>query len=314
MANNKPEAKSNEIVPVIPGVSLGVSLENPFGGLDLMNDLKSHENSTLGVEALDSTDLKLPKIKLVQATSAEVALGLALPGEFFNAAEKKAMKQVECVLLIAGKTRVLFKQPFRRGDKPLCRSINAEKSINGKVCKTCEYGKWENVKEGERPPCFMSYSWLGLLGDGSENNFFRFTSSVASTSNTRDFINVIVSKGLPFYSFKVVLTSELVQNQKGSFYVVKYTPVSNIIQDIMQGLNLTEKDMLNPDIVQKVKAMRDKVWEERAEIIKQYRKWFERAMDIDTQDSQSDDASSTDGEEIVPDEFVETQVNAPGFF
>jgi hypothetical protein len=72
--------------------------------------------------------------------------------------------------------------------------------------------------------------------------------------------------------------------------------------------------MLNPDIVQKVKAMRDKVWEERAEIIKQYRKWFERAMDIDTQDSQSDDASSTDGEEIVPDEFVETQVNAPGFF
>lgn len=195
----------------------------PIIDLSVLSDFKAEgANKAIGLEATDRSDFKLPKIKLIQNTSVECTKGKVPAGSFYNSITKEHTTALACVLLALGKSRVMWKKPFKRGEDPLCRSFDGITKWDGtRKCDSCKYQDWNKLPEGEnRPPCNMSYVWLGVTA-GTETPF-RFIASGSSVSPTKDFINTIVPTRLSPFAFKVTLRSEQQSNESGVFYVAKY--------------------------------------------------------------------------------------------
>jgi hypothetical protein len=241
--------------------------------LDLFTDFAS-ENGVTGLEALDQTDLKLPKVKIVQMTSEEFTKDGVKPGSFYNSVTKESHDELNCILLALGKSRVMWPPQFKRGDKPLCRSFNGKKKTEGcgdGVCESCQYAQWG--ANGEKADCTMGYVWL-MLDD--ENRPCRFSAQGASVSPTKDFINSVApklkrgGKQLGIFVFKVKLSTEKQMNDKGTYFTVKYDIVGTI----------------NPEDYTDLENMSDSL-----------RDLFLKAIDKDTQvvDSESYNEPENDG-------------------
>ena len=178
-------------------------------------DFKS-KDKVVGLEVLDQTDLKIPKIKLLQSNSEEVADGLGRPGQFYNSVTKKACDTIDCILLALGKSRVKWKSEFKRGEQAECKSFDAVKGDKG-ACAKCEFASWG--VNNEKPKCGFSYSWLGMLPDGT---FFRLLAHGLSVSPTKDFLNIIAPNKLPAFIYKMTLGSVTQKNEFGTFQVMTY--------------------------------------------------------------------------------------------
>lgn len=192
---------------------------------------KAIEEDVVGLD-LDQSDLKLPKIKLLQSTSQEVAKskGKLQPGQFYNTVTQEGKDELNAVLLYLGKSMVNWKRPFKRGEEPLCRSFDGKTKTEGcgdGNCQTCQFSSqnpkaWEIAKQnGEtKPPCNMSYVWLGM--DRDTNMPFRLIVSGASVTPTKDFLNKIAPLRVSPCAGIVTLKSDFKENDQGSFYVLEY--------------------------------------------------------------------------------------------
>jgi hypothetical protein len=121
-----------------------------------------------------------------------------------------------------------------------------------------------------------------------------------SVSLTKDFLTKITPYGYPPFMYKVTLVTEFKQNDKGSFYVVKYRLDGNLAQDLLTelGLNMNEvhtgftvdasgNKVYNYTEKGKVfKARMDQIWAKYEDNIKAYEKIFKETIELDTQDSE----------------------------
>jgi hypothetical protein len=230
-----------------------VPAENTTGSLSNFDfgsfaDLAS-DTGTTGLEALDATDLKLPKYKIVQITSEEFTRDGIMPGKFYNVLTKEVKDSVNCILLALGKSRVMWPQPFNRGDKPQCRSFDGAKKTEGcgeGVCATCKFSQWPkddaaagDKKKDNKPACTMGYLWLGV---DDQDSVFRIAAQGSSVKPTKEFLNTIApklirgSKKLGIFIFKIQLTTEKITDAKGTYYILKYNPVGIIDPADYEGL------------------------------------------------------------------------------
>lgn len=192
------------------------------GGLAAFQQFKN-QGPIVGFEDIDASDIKMPRIKLLQAQSDEAAESKGKPGQYYNTVTGEVFDSLDVIFLTFGKQRVRWPEKFKRGDDPLCRSADAHKSDeDGVDCASCSYAKWGKNKE--KPECSLSYAWLGCV-DAPQKNYpmFRTVVTAASMVATKDFINQIVQYNLPPFIFKVTLSSKLMKNDKGSFYVMEYS-------------------------------------------------------------------------------------------
>lgn len=215
-----------------------------------LSQFEGSENGATGLEVIDQTDLKLPKIKLVQMTSEEFTKLNIAPGSFYNTVTKESSDKLECIMLALGKSRAMWPATFKRGDKPLCRSYDGLRKTEGMGdgnCIACQYAKWPET--GEKPPCTMGYIWLGL---DNQNRPFRLPVRGSSVSITKDFLNVVIpqlsrgGKHLGIFVFKLVLTAEKQTNDKGTFYVLKYNIVGTIGKDdypVLEGMSSSLREI-----------------------------------------------------------------------
>lgn len=198
---------------------------NTLAGLEAFSNLAT-EGQILGFEALDASDIKMPKIRLLQPMSDEVATGKGKPGQFYNSVTGTASDAIDCVFLLIGKSRIAWKQPFKRGEEPLCRSFDGEVSANGELCKNCPKAKWG--ADNKRPECNLSYTWLGAVANDGSYQAFRMIAAGTSFAPTRDFIQKVMNilrsgkKSYPLYILKVCLTSKLERGDSGNYYVLQY--------------------------------------------------------------------------------------------
>lgn len=191
---------------------------------------KSSDFQVVGLD-LDASDMKLPKVKLMQETSQEKtkSKGKILGGQFYNTQSQTAKDKIDCVLLDQGKSMVMWKKPFKRGEEPLCRSFDGHVKADGcgdGRCATCQYSSqnptaWKNLPAGEtKPPCNMSYVFLAL--DCETNLPFRIIVSGASVSNAKNFLNKLAPLRISPFMAKVTLTSSQQENEQGIFYVIDF--------------------------------------------------------------------------------------------
>ena len=197
-------------------------------------DLATASNSVAGLENIDSSDIVMPKVKLLQATSLESNKGLGRPGEFLNTTTGEVADMSDLILLCMQHSRIRFKQPFNRGEAPLCRSLDGIKSTDGVLCKTCQYADWDNIAEGKtKPDCNLGYTWLAMpySETGEYTIPFRIIIAGAGISEMKKFItnvNCTASPlGLPMWVFRYSATSEQVEKDGNIFYVPKFSMKKN---------------------------------------------------------------------------------------
>lgn len=182
---------------------------------------------------VNSSDMKLPKVKLLQSTSPEVTKckdGSLKAGMFYNTIEQKGYDSIDCVILDQGKSMVYWKQPFKRGDDPLCRSFDGKVKVEGcgdGNCLKCQYSSqnpaaWKVCKDnGEsKPACNMSYVFLAI--DNATKMPFRIIVAGASVTSGKDFLNKLIPLNVAPFACKVTLTSKQMENDQGVFYIVEF--------------------------------------------------------------------------------------------
>ncbi|MGL5711373.1 MAG: hypothetical protein ACRCX2_00010 [Paraclostridium sp.] len=192
---------------------------------------KNEDLEVVGLD-IDASDLKLPKVKLMQATSQEIAKskGKILAGQFYNTQTQTSKDKIDCIILDQGKSMVMWKKPFKRGEEPLCRSfdgkVKAEGCGDGR-CSTCQYSSqnpkaWDLAKQkGEsKPACNMSYVFLAI--DCETNMPFRIIVAGASVTNAKNFINKLAPLRISPFQAVVTLTTAQQENEQGIFYVTDF--------------------------------------------------------------------------------------------
>lgn len=185
-----------------------------------------------GLEAMDASDIKLPKIKIAQATSQEVADAKARPGQLYNPVTDKAFDSLTVSFLVLGKRRTMWPATFKRGDNPLCYSTDGitGQTVDGtrRPCLNCPYQDWNKMSaDAKHPPCMQGYVWLGVtLGEsGEEPAPFRLIASGKSVGITKNFLNVLAMKRVHLCVFNVKLSTVKESNDSGTYYVLKYDVV-----------------------------------------------------------------------------------------
>lgn len=207
-----------------------VATENLVLDLSLFDSFKSADGTIAGMEAMDSSDIKMPRIKLLQSTSEEAQKGLGKAGQFYNSVTGEAKDELEVILLVMGKSRVRFEEPYKRGAQPLCRSLDGKCSTDGEICDKCEFADWDKAKDNGKdvPSCRQGITWMFVEADNTNSIPPRIVVSGASMSNQKNFLTKLTGLGgYPPYILVTKITSKQESNDKGIFYVMNFDFAKN---------------------------------------------------------------------------------------
>lgn len=197
-----------------------------FGGLEALHSLDGIDIGFTGIEEIGQGDIKLGRWKLIQNTSAEVSKEVQA-GMFYNTVTKETKEDLVVTVLKVGKSRVMFPEKYKKGDKALCRSIDFVNKTEGipdagPKCAECKYSEWA---DGEKSQCSIVYYFIGI---DETDNPFRIQFRGASVPPIKDFLSQIfiqlqkLNKGI--FSFKIKISSEYVQSDKGNYYIAIPSP------------------------------------------------------------------------------------------
>ena len=103
---------------------------------------------------IDSDDIVVPSLSLLQGQSPEVLAGNGRPGQFFDSQQGIALvPPLKAIVAWHGKTR--FKGRGKPQGTEMCRSSDmVHGSVYG-LCETCQYKEWQELDNGRRkaPSC-----------------------------------------------------------------------------------------------------------------------------------------------------------------
>lgn len=229
---------------------------DPFGALGDLGELDQFaEDTSAGLEDIDSSDIKIPTIKILQTNSDEVQDEIGKAGQLYNTVSKQPVDSMDLVFLKVSKTRTMFPAEFSKSSRPECRSndaINKFSGIGASKCADCEYSQW---KDGETPRCTMSYAILAV--DTKTNQPVKFYARGANVSITKDFISALLprlktkSGSLGLFTFIIRLSTVKVKGEKGTYNSIVYTPVGRVTAQQYQDLDKQYKalqDLFKEDI------------------------------------------------------------------
>ncbi len=215
MAEMKKKTAEETAIAPTQGMELDLSMFNEFQAVD---------GVIQGMESMTASDIKMPRYKLLQSNSEEVAKGIGKSGQFYNTVTGEAKDELIVSLLCMNKSRVRFEKPYKRGASPLCRSFDGKVSADGELCNSCEYCSWDKAKADglDSPECRESITWLFLEENDINGIPPRIIVAGASRAEHSNFITKLSAMGFAPYIFKVRISSEQKSNDKGIFNVLNF--------------------------------------------------------------------------------------------
>ena len=179
----------------------------------------------MGLENWTPEDIVIPVLRIVQPTSQWDADA----GTFFDAQTGEIFKEIEVVFIKSSWGRVKFKDNISEKGiecKSSDRIFPSVENPPAKECKLCPYSKWEN---GEPPACKETlnniiYLIPKKLPSPLDGIPYLFSVHGMNIKPLKMALSSLITRGKPIYSRIFKLTLELTKNEKGKFYVVKYTP------------------------------------------------------------------------------------------
>jgi len=190
-------------------------------------------NLTLGQTHLQSSNLILPRVKIVQMMSDERATGLANPGDFFNTLTSESYGPeikflplqpfMNRVLLVRDEKRIkaekVLKVKFSEGDGLKCRSADMVYGVGepGGSCEACPLAQWG---ESNTPPMCSEVYNLAALTELGDLIILQFQKSSAKAG--RKVFSMLRFAGpgkAPWSRFYTAATHEETIKGKGTFAV-----------------------------------------------------------------------------------------------
>lgn len=143
------------------------------------------ENARVGLETVSSEDLPIPRLLLVQKTSTNTVLSDGNPakqGYFYYSATREATETFSCA--------------FLKGDLVEMPTF-LDRNVTEKV-----------------------WTFLGAREDDWKP--FIFSCRSTSFAAAGNFVGSVLTRGIPMFALKVVLSSRYIESKKGNFYVVAF--------------------------------------------------------------------------------------------
>lgn len=211
-------------------------------------DLKKKEETALAVPQMDATELKemygemdstditIPRIVILQGLSPEVSEGRGKPGEFFIKGLERNLgaTPLEVIVLLRNKSRIRW-QDLQLGGGILCRSFDAKVGIGepGGSCEACKFSQWEvsDENKGGRPGCDIYQNlivvirndgeWLPMAISGNR-------SKLKALKNLNSLLMVELAKQRPLFSKSYVIEPKDATNPKGlRYFSYRVSPANN---------------------------------------------------------------------------------------
>lgn len=111
-----------------------------------------------GTEEISREDITLPRLRLLQDTSAEVKAQEAKQGTLKHSLNGTIYESLEFIPISLHKSRIMFDNDNRQG-APLCRSNDFKVGSDSTECAKCENAIWKNNKP---PICNTIFNYLML--------------------------------------------------------------------------------------------------------------------------------------------------------
>lgn len=179
------------------------------------------ELAMAGLEAMDSSDLVLPRARVLQPTS-------KLDGErghFHFNLTGECKPQIKAVLVDFTKTRVYWSDTL--GDRPFCASDDTRApraDYAGKYADACETCPWAQRVNDEPSACQLHYNFLAV--DLEDNTPFIITLHGKSIQHAKAILTYFRIKKRALFEEPVIITSVDSKNDKGRFYEITIRAMS----------------------------------------------------------------------------------------
>jgi hypothetical protein len=178
-----------------------------------------------GTEQISGEDILLPRLRLLQDTSAEVKAQESKAGKLKHSLTEIIVDNVEFIPISMYKSRIMFDVDNREG-APLCRSVDMKKGSDGTSCSECDNAQW---KEGRPPCCNTIFNYLiiepnqvGIMIMPTILSLMKTSSQAALKLNTS--VEFTIPRQ-PFWNKVWLLTPKQKHYPKGPAYLLNVTQV-----------------------------------------------------------------------------------------
>ena len=214
------------------------SMSAPFSdvptSLALREDVKMPQQvfSNAVADVMESSDFKIPRIRLAQGQTPEVVNSEARPGQFlFEGMDPSDSLAV--IPVLCARTRQ-YQKPNPQGDKiVVCKSNDTivGEGTPGGACATCPLSQWSKAPDGKNTPpqCDIVYTYqvwipaaqsIGLLVlKGTSTDAARKINTYARTNNGR------------LGGFGIVLTSSKQTKGRNTWFTMNVALSKEVTQD-----------------------------------------------------------------------------------
>lgn len=203
-----------------------------------------------GTEAISSEDIVLPRLRLLQDTSAEVKAQESKAGRLKHSLTEVIVDTAEFIPISMYKSRLMF-DPDNREGAPLCRSIDMKKGSDGTSCAECDNAKW---KEGKPPICNTIFNYLIIQPNEIGTMIMPTILSLMKTSAQAALkLNTSVEFTLPrqpFWNRVWLLQPKQKHFPKGPAYLLNVTQVRETSDKERKWCELIYKNTLGKKIVE----------------------------------------------------------------
>ncbi|NOY61009.1 MAG: hypothetical protein GXO75_19030 [Calditrichaeota bacterium] len=187
-----------------------------------------------GLEDFGQEDLIVPRLKVLQGLSAEVADGIAPMGSIVNSLTKDVVAKVkdkkaeiEVIPIKYGKYRLRF-AARELGGQILCRSNDAKTGEGdpGGDCATCPFAKWGKDETGKNkaPECTLILNVLAMVRGYDFPIPIAVPFARTSMPAGRQFANLMFMRQRPVWEFAYKLATKFENKKQGQYYIWEVKP------------------------------------------------------------------------------------------
>ncbi len=229
-------------------VSQALVKPNGAGVPDVQRHIPAPIDYVEGLEGFDQSDVQVPRRKIIQLLSQAEGE----KGDIIDNLSGESKKEVNAVILRISKGHTLWTPGENRSERPECQSLDGymgyyadgDGNRQARLCGECQYNPdvnqalWNddfNPKKDRRCP----EGRIFLCVDYDDDSLFLISADGMSVKSVKPIISMFASMRKPVYSAVVKFYSDLKEDGKGTYYILKANRVK-----MLQGEDLaTYQDM-----------------------------------------------------------------------
>lgn len=195
-------------------------------------------NVAYGFEETDSSDIVIPRVKVINALSPERQDGEADEGDVINSLTKEDIRGYHFIPIKQYYSCIRW-NPDRDADpRMLCRSYDGRVGTDAEgstiLCKQCGLDQFDNTKTGKaaQPQCTRYLNFLGFF----EENPMPVVLSFARTNYNegRKMLSISKSMRAAIWAYSYMIDSRMVSKDRNKWYILVPTLSSKTSPEMQQ--------------------------------------------------------------------------------